>query len=436
MPRTSSAGPWRRRSLLIGLGLAVAVGAVGCGSSDSGSSSGSTPAGTAAGPSGDITFYAVVNDNFTKAFWGEQIAKFEAKYPQVNVKLIDSAGQDYDGYAKTLIASGQFPDVAHNLGVNDYVKQGLLKPYEITEQVKQFRGWENLQNGGKLYYLPTAVQPQSLIFYNKDDFAAAGIAATPKTLDELNAAMAKLKSAGKQPLMVTGEWTTGVQYSLFAAPTVFGGDPAWYAKRSAGQAKFADSPWQRAAEYLDEWNKAGYFGKSALSKTYDQGLKDFLGGKASMYPMGVWVTANAVSTPPKFNIGVFPVPTQDGKANVSVSYGLKYTVSAKSKAPEAATAFATFMATDPAVVGPTLKADGLLSNATTPVTYEQTPLQEEVSALLASATLVPNDSGAGDAVPVKGLGEKLNEVAQGILLGKTDAAGAMQTLDKYWDSNS
>ncbi|MGO7983687.1 extracellular solute-binding protein, partial [Rhizobium johnstonii] len=59
-------------------------------------------------------------------------------------------------------------------------------------------GW---QIDGKTYGLPFSYGIEGF-WYNKDLFAQAGITDTPKTLDELNDDVTKLKAAGIAPISV------------------------------------------------------------------------------------------------------------------------------------------------------------------------------------------------------------------------------------------
>src|SRR3712207_9396173 len=52
---------------------------------------------------------------------------------------------------------------------------------------------------GKTYAVPVSILPGGL-WYSKDLFKKAGVTATPTTIDELNAAVTKLKGTGVAPI--------------------------------------------------------------------------------------------------------------------------------------------------------------------------------------------------------------------------------------------
>ncbi|MEV0893451.1 extracellular solute-binding protein [Promicromonospora sp. NPDC050262] len=68
---------------------------------------------------------------------------------------------------------------------------------------------------GKYYMAGIGFQLQSLWFYNKTAFEEAGITETPGTVEELTAALGKLKDAGWTPIQTGGDWMTS--HSLQAA---------------------------------------------------------------------------------------------------------------------------------------------------------------------------------------------------------------------------
>jgi len=381
-----------------------------------------------------ITFMPVVSKNLNEALWNGIISDFEKANPTVTVTLVSPAGKEYTSYGKTLLAAGNFPDVVVASNA-DFVTLGALAPLDES-LVSGFKNYKDTAIDDKYYSVPTAVQPQSLIFYNKDLFTKAGISAPPTTFDELTKDLALLKPVTPTPFAVTGEWTTGFQYGILSTPTVMGQTHDWFAQKAADKVSFADSAYADTAKLLADWNSKGYLGQGALSKTFDQGGKDFLAGDSAMYPMGVWFGATIAASKPPFEVGVFPVPTKSGEPVISSVLSLNYAVSSTSKASDGATKFVKFLTQNEKAVGAQISADGLFSNATKPVTYDQPAILKDVAALLGSSTLeFSSSNGLGKSVPPAGYSDFLNTSAQSLVLGQLDANGFVTGLDKWWSSN-
>jgi raffinose/stachyose/melibiose transport system substrate-binding protein len=72
--------------------------------------------------------------NLPHSYWQQIVSRFEAKNPGINVQLLPSPTLDRDGYAKQLLASGQFPDVLQSITLQDYAKQGLLYAWRLLNR--------------------------------------------------------------------------------------------------------------------------------------------------------------------------------------------------------------------------------------------------------------------------------------------------------------
>ncbi|NJK46577.1 MAG: carbohydrate ABC transporter substrate-binding protein [Pleurocapsa sp. SU_196_0] len=130
-----------------------------------------------------------------KAFWSEQIKKFEAKNPDVNIEYVVNPANQYDNALELAIRGGNTPDVVDvrdQGSVFRYVTQGVfqpLDPYINKEWVSRFGEGEILpglhQFKGKTYSYPYRDERingmRVVIYYNKDLFAKAGITGFPKT---------------------------------------------------------------------------------------------------------------------------------------------------------------------------------------------------------------------------------------------------------------
>lgn len=388
----------------------------------------------------EIVFQSWVTPNLTAEFYDGIIAKFEQENPGIKVKRIQPPANEgnADNYLKTLLASGDFPDVVQNATVPLFVEADALAEIPIDDDIKQIKNYESDLINGKLYQVTSAgSQPQTLIFYNKKLFADAGITALPKSWAELEDVSAKLKAKGITPLLTAGDWTAGFTFTAMTSPTVFQNKLAWYTDRFDGKAKFTDTDWAEAANYFNSLVQKGYFNKGALSIDYAAVEQEFLKGNGAMYPMGIWFTAAEAKATKDFEVGVFPAPTKDGKQFIlGYENGGGVSISKKSKYPEAALKFAKFLMLNRDNNKQLLQTDGLFSTMKDPVAWDMSPLQKEVSDLLAvNPPMVGFYNGKVGSVPVAGIQDQYNKVAQNMLLGKADVTKELQSLDDYWDKN-
>jgi ABC-type glycerol-3-phosphate transport system substrate-binding protein len=387
----------------------------------------------------EVVFQSWITPNLTAAYYDGLIKNFEAANPGIKIKRIQPPANEGnpDNYLKTLLASGDFPDVIQNATTKLFVEANALMQIPIDADVQKINNVETDMIDGKLYNLAATRQPQSLIFYNKKLFADAGITALPTTWAQLVDVSAKLKAKNITPLLTAGDWTAGFTFSIMTSPTIFKDNKVWYTDRIAGKVKFTDPNWLEAANYFNDLIKKGYFNKGALSIDYAAVEQEFLKGNGAMYPMGSWFSAAEVKATKNFEVGVFAVPTKDGqKFMVGSENGGGYSVAKNSKHQDAALKFAKFMMLDPDAHKGFLQADALFSNLKQPVMWDMSPLQKGISTVLSdSPPMVGHYNNKVGSVPVSGIQDQYNKVAQNLLLGKADVQKEMKSLDDYWDKN-
>ncbi len=417
----------RRRAaaaIVVAAGLLVSA----CGSS-SGSGSGKT-----------LSFYVNVTPTLTKSFWHQQVDGYTKSHPDVKINIVDSKGQDVTKYFATLVGSGQVPDVIE-VPPGDIAKyHTLLHPFDTSQAWVRSPGYEQQEYQGKLYGVSSATTAYGLVFYNKADFAKAGIAAPPKSMSEMTADMAKLKAAGFVPMETSGDFVLGFQFTSFAYPTLFTKNPKWYLDKSAGKADFAGSAFQDMANTYSDWVHKGYFNKGALSTKYDTSELNFAQGKSAMYPLAGWYTPALNKANPKFDVGVFQIPTMDGSpAPLEADPINTYYVSNKVKNYPAALDFVKYLSTDPTAVRNFITADGDYSTATPPVTRQMSPIEQQIQALIdqsvKAGTTIPCCNGAiNSGNGAAGIQDELDTLVGDLQLGHSpDGFGAK--LDDWWKTN-
>jgi multiple sugar transport system substrate-binding protein len=170
------------------------------------SCSGGTGAGTAGGsgaggePVKKIKLVAAEysKDN-TAAFWNKFAAAYKAKTGiDLDVQVV--SWDDIDQQSSTMIQNNAAPDILNLNAYASYAKDSLLYSSDevLSDSVKSDLLPNFVQSGtyqGKMYGMPDLSSARAL-FYNKDLFAKAGIAAPPKTWDEFTADAKKITALG------------------------------------------------------------------------------------------------------------------------------------------------------------------------------------------------------------------------------------------------
>ena len=387
----------------------------------------------------EITWQVWVTPNLSLEYWQEVADAFVAEHPGVTVELIEANAAvtpSADDFIKTRIAAGDVPDLMSNVTINVFADAGILWPLpEDDPDLDRIRNLESARYKGTLYGLPTAIQPQGLLFYNKSLWAQAGLEDTPSTWDEFADACDRLRAAGITPIITGGEWVAGYAFAIFTSAEVFHHNPRWYADRWDGEVTFEDS-FAEAAGYFQQLVDSECFNKGALSVGYADLEQQFLAGKAAIYPMGSWFTAAEGNADKDFEVGVFFAPSSDGVPHLlqSLSYG-SGGIHVESEHPEVAFELMKFAYMDDVYGAKLLQVDGLFSALDPPLTYPMTPLQQEMMDML---TVPPTTSGLYNLIvgesPPAGIMAVYDRVGQSFLAGSvTDVRSSLREFDDFWN---
>ncbi|MFF3258960.1 ABC transporter substrate-binding protein [Streptomyces sp. NPDC002932] len=388
-----------------------------------------------------ITFLTFETPNLDAKYWDDAIARAQRKVPGLKVKKIVAPSTDRTGYAKQLLASGQFPDVMISVSPVGFAEAGEMAPW-TDKELASYTFPQSNPIGGKVYQLPYNTQPTPLVYYSKKLFAEASVTAPPKTYKELLDASAKLKDKGIAPFVVGGggkdAFASSYLWTALVGTDVYKKTPDWMAQRRAGKVKFNDADFKGATDKFVGLVKKGYVDKAGLSRDYANTEKAFLGGKGAMYPMGTWFATAADKSPMKDDIGVFAFPTDDGSPALPTYTGGGMSVSAKSKNLKEAKAFALAFQQDRINQDAVVKSDGAIIamkgytppagmgpvyNATVKV-YDQAAKSDGV----VNAFLIET----GDDSLLPGMVDKSFALAQDIIAGRKDADQATRALDDDW----
>jgi multiple sugar transport system substrate-binding protein len=289
----------RRRIVVASLAaVVVASTATACGSSSSGGSSSSAAGG------GTYTIWDPYPQFDGTSDWAKLL---DTCGTQAGVKIKRTAFDTTDLTSKTLLAAqqGNPPDVliVDNPVVSTLADAGVLTSTDEskidTSQVEP-----NLlgagQIGGKSYGTPIGANTLAL-YYNKDVLKAAGLdPASIKDWASLNAALAKVKAAGKKGITFSA---IGTEEGSFQFLPWFWGSGAQLTDLGSAQAVSAVTLWK-------DWLSKGYAPNSVINNTQTTSWQEFATGQYAFAENGTWQLANARKA--GFGYGTIAIPAASG----------------------------------------------------------------------------------------------------------------------------
>ncbi len=283
------------------LGVISVVGALaltGCSSSDSGSEDGSSAGGS------ELTvwhYFSADNqvklmddyaEKFEAAHEGVEVKNVFVPYDQLNSKLISAAG------AKT------GPDVVvfNGADASTLALAGALAP--LDEQWGSFADADQFPDSvihtvdDSIYAVQGYVNLLGL-WYNADILAEIGVEA-PTTIDDLEAAMAAAKDAGKGGITLSGLPQSQGEWQAYPWLTSQGFD------YTDPQAADLESGFSMVREWVDN----GWLSQESV--TWDQTVpfQQFTGGNYAFAANGNW-QMGAAAADASFEYGVVPLPVGD-----------------------------------------------------------------------------------------------------------------------------
>lgn len=291
----------RRATTGVAIAATLALTAAAC-------SSGSTDGGTSAAPTtggGDapvtLTWWhnGVAGDsgeNSIGDYWDTVAADYMADHPNVTIEIEQIQNEDLQRTRiPTALQSGDAPDLFQQWGGGEMAAQaeaGYLMDLSdvLSDDIERLGGgvapW---QVAGTTYGLPFQFAVEG-VWYRKSLFEQAGITAEPATMDELSAAVDKLKAAGIVPIAVgaADKWPAAHWWYNFALRACSQDVVA-----AAGTSlDFTDACWLDAGTSLEEFLGTEPFQPQFTSTVAQVGATSSAGmvanGTAAMELMGQW----------------------------------------------------------------------------------------------------------------------------------------------------
>ena len=406
----------------VGTLTVAALALTGCaGSDDDGGSGGTT----------EVSMLVNVTPNLTEEYWNELVKPFEDANPGIDVVVQNPGAEGVAAALPRLLTAGDAPDVVQSLPPTTDLAPELvdLSQYDWATSGPLA---DQYSIDGKYYMAGIGFQLQSLFFYNKTAFEEAGITETPTTVEELTAALGKLKDAGWTPLQTGGDWMTSHSLQALGLPSIVGQDPEWFAHMSSGEATFSDTYGDAVATYAD-WVAKGYVPKDALGIKYPDAEQAFLSGKSAIYPMGSWFAGTEAKAEEKAEIGVFRAPAVDGVASPAMGANIAspYSILKASENQDAAAKLVEFLVTDQDAVASQLEVDGNFRDG---YEYEMDDLGKELLQIVADTpaeAYTPTGQGYGERTLPAGYSDEINAQTQA-LIGGTSADKVDSAMDDWF----
>jgi ABC-type glycerol-3-phosphate transport system substrate-binding protein len=352
-----------RRWILVAGVAVLAMLAAACSSSSSGGSTSSS-----SGPV-TLTIWENYGTEQNATALKNLAAAFHKQHPNVTVNVVSQPADNYFALLQAAAVSKTGPDLAvmwtglFTLQYKDFLAnlQGKVPASALARIDPDALKWTsndfNPSNGP--YVIP--LENQFYIgFYNKADFAKAGVTSVPTDWNQLFAACQKLKAAGYLPMTYgNGGQPLGAEFY------------PWYDMSYMMIGSYPVSEWQKlysgqipwtsptVSAQLSTWAKlksSGCTNNDVLTKT--DNLGDFESGKAAMMVDGTWDTQKFTSALGA-KVAAFVPPFSDSPIKGVVDFagdGLSMTTYAKH--PTQAAQFLTFMTTPQA--GAIVNAAGLI----------------------------------------------------------------------------
>lgn len=304
------------------------------------------------------TFTPVENE-----WYKDIVQKFNAAQDKIQVEDEEIPADAWDQRVTAAQAAGQMPDVyTHSGSINDSVNNGQL--HQLNKIVGEDKVGEIVEAAlpvsaidGKFYAYPLLLEPQCVLFWNKDMFKKAGLdpEVPPKTWDELLEFCAKIK-----PTLASGQFciAPAQDAATFAWSTVgqqynFNGHTALKDDWTKADVE-TDGYAQLIGYYKQLWDN-GYMPKQALA-AYVEG-KEFGEEKVAFKVSGSWMMSEIGSDYPDVlkKTGVAPfVQAPSPKGETATTLGnFKWVIDAKTKNADAAGEFLGWcLAGDPELLVP------------------------------------------------------------------------------------
>jgi raffinose/stachyose/melibiose transport system substrate-binding protein len=285
-------------------------------------------------------------------------AEFEKMYPNVKINRTVESFSDLKTTLKLALSSNTPPDVVQaNQGYPDmgaFVEAGMLRP--MNDYAKLY-GWDgyypeallkqnSFSSDGKTWQGDTLFGVSQTgevvgIYYNRQLLSSLGLQA-PKTLSDLNSAMAAAKAKGILPMAFGNlDKSPGIHlYGVTQAALV--GAPAVNALVSGRGGAWTDEASLKAAQQIAQWSTQGYLTPGTNGVSRDDAISQFGKGGALFTLTGTWMQ-QTMQDDLGSNVGFTTLTSDEGQPATTGGQGLAWAITSKSAHPDVAAAYIDFI---------------------------------------------------------------------------------------------
>lgn len=380
-------------------------------------------------------------------------AAFEEQHPRIDVRPEYTQFADYVKSLKLTMTSDAAPDIAqYAVGMDALAHRGDildLAPYrdaygwrtefpaanlaQLTAgggDVSSDRSSRRSTGHQPLYGVPVGLSMTGL-YFNRKLAATAGIGRPPRTLKEFEGQLAAAKRAGLTPMSLGALDSGGLH--LWAALVNVMMPPEKYRAWVDGRvgATIETEGALKAAELVAEWAAKGYFDPSANGTAQVDSTAHFTRDESVFLINGNWAAGQLVGAMGE-NVGFFPMPGPvESARSVASGFSVAYSVSSRTRHPEAAGAFLDFMASPEA-------ASIVAANGFLPPDPDAVPDQKGVLGEVAAAhRRVVADDGTNQFpdFTAPSMLDRLRSGVQRLIADRTGPAKFLAEIQDVWEAH-
>ncbi|WP_312147906.1 ABC transporter substrate-binding protein [Paenibacillus odorifer] len=287
-------------------------------------------------------FWIKEHDRPLLTIYEDIVDKYQLEHPNVKVNF-EGVDQTLhrDQKLKNEMVTGTPPDMFVLFGgaeIEPYVRSKRL--IDLTDFVRenaltnQFKDLDLWTFDNHIYGLPIEGNAEPL-YFNKTIFEKLGLK-PPETLQELDAAILKLKSAGYIPFALGNEdrWPAGI-FAHYLMDRYAGADLIEKLITGEDQDSFQNEAYLKAFQHLEQWIKEGALSTKSNALSTENAVGLFTSGKAAMYLNGNWdinlFAGTAAPTDFQNEVGVIPFPTLKKGEQPSIAGGYTFGIGLSSE---------------------------------------------------------------------------------------------------------